>query len=418
MSRPADTHGDWVLHSPSGEYGGEQLYMPPCLVDELKSERRLRKAEQDAADRAELEERERARDAQAASEKALAEVPKQPKPANIGAHRAHPHEVLTHQVLLDSDLVAERVRKLRQGLYGGEDHTGREVKALSVALERGPARSVVRRPEWRSALEQLAIELPAFRAVIEVIANAHAVSEATSALPSIAPMLLVGPPGVGKSYFCRRLAETLACASRWLAMDQPTAGSDLRGSDKHWSTARHGALFELLALGETANPLIVLDEIDKAARRQTSQEIDPLAQLYSALEPETAQRIADVSLDVELDASQVVYIATANGLRTLDAALLSRFEVVQVRIPSPEERRESARRIVESAMEGLGVRNEMRVRPGVIVLLADYTPRVIRRAIEKAVGAAMVAGSCQLGIDELEVALGLAERLPALPRWH
>ena len=416
MSRPADTHGDWVLWRPEG-YGRSPLYLAPDLASALDAEHRRRHEERVAAEKAEREEGRRAQEAQSATEKARVEEATQQRVAAAGPHRAHQYEVHRHQVLPDADRLVERVEKLRDGLYGDKDHTGREIKALSAALERGTERSVVRPPDWRQALEDLAIELPAFRSAIEVVLHAHGLSEGTAAPPSIPPLLLVGPPGVGKSYFCRRLAETLECGSKWLAMDQPTAGCELRGSDKHWSTARHGALFDLLALGQTANPLVILDEVDKAARRQSSQEIDPLAQLYSVLEPETARRVADVSLDVDLDASQVVYVATANGLRNLDDALLSRFEAIQVGLPSPEERRESAQRVVESAMQRLGVRGVMRVSPGVSVLLANYSPRVIQRVVEKAVGAAVVAGRQQLSVDDVETALGLAER-PHAMRMH
>jgi hypothetical protein len=103
--------------------------------------------------------------------------------------------------------------------------------------------------------------------------------------------------------------------------------------------------------------------IDKPSRRQTSQDIDPLAQLYSALEPETASHVVDISLGVELDSSQVLYLATANGLRNLDSALLSRFEVIQVGLPSPDERKESAKRVVESALARLGVQFAVTVSP-------------------------------------------------------
>ena len=128
------------------------------------------------------------------------------------------------------------------------------------------------------------------------------------------------------------------------------------------------------------------------------------------LEPETARRVFDVSLDVELDASQVIYIATANTLRTLDSALLSRFEVVHVGLPSPAERRESAWRIINRTMQRLGVGGVMRSHAGNVVLLENYSPRVIQRVVEKAVGAAVICGRRLLSVDDIEAALGRAER--------
>lgn len=188
---------------------------------------------------------------------------------------------------------------------------------------------------------------------------------------------------------------------------------DLRGTDKHWSTARHGILFELLALGRTANPLVTIDELDKATRRQGTQDIDMLSQLQAALEPETARHLTDVSLDVEMDASQVMYVAASNELRRLDGALLSRFEVIHVGLPAPHERRASAERIVESTLGRLGVRGMIKVNAGCAVLLAEFSARVISRAVQKAVGMAIANGRDRLGLTEIEVALGM---LPAPQR--
>jgi len=413
--RPADEHGDWVLWRP--EDYGSPLFLSPVIAQKLEEERLQRRAELHAEQLADaLEERRQAEAAAVTAAKTAAPVQASTSPI-IGAHRAHASEVRRHRVLPDDHLLVRRLDALRGGLLGDKDHTGRELQAITAALARGTKRSVVRPINWREALVGLATECPAFTVAIDIFASAHQVSETTSRPPSIPPLLLVGPPGVGKSHFCRRVAETLECGSKWLAMDQPTAGSELRGSDKHWSTARHGALFELLALGDTANPLVVLDEIDKAARRQSSREIDPLAQLYSVLERETARRIADVSLDIELDASLVTYIATANSLATLDTALLSRFEVIAVGLPSPDKRRESAQRIIECTVDRLGVWDSVRVSPGVAVLLADYSPRLIQRVVEKAVGVAIASGRERIAAEDVEHELGLVAR-PAPRRMH
>ena len=226
-------------------------------------------------------------------------------------------------------------------------------------------------------------------------------------------MLLVGPPGVGKSHFCRRLAETLQSGTSWVAMDDASsAGATLRGSDAVWSSTRHGVLFELLGLGVTSNPLVVLDEIDKASRSYSNRGVDQLAQLYSALEPETACHLADVSLDVQLDTSLVMYVATANGLANLDAPLLSRFEVISVGLPAPEERRDAALRIAQNTLVKMGLPASVSVQPGCAVLLEEYSPRVIKRAVEKAMTDAYVRGRRKLTVEDLEVALGLGDTAP------
>ncbi len=403
--RPADAHGDWVLWS--SERAREQLYLPPPVVSRLEAEQRRREQDRRELQRMSEECSRIDREAKVAEVEAASAAYKH----IIGTHQPHAHEVGQHQVFPKIHEVEMRLRRLKDGLYGDKDLVARQEKALGLALERGATRSVARRPDWKQSLEQLSVELPAFRAAVDVIANAFALADATGAAPSVPPILIVGAPGVGKSFFCRRLAQALDGESAWIGMDQHSAGSELRGSDSHWSTSKHGVLFELLGLGYTANPLVVLDEIDKASRSVGSHSIDMLAQLYSALEPETARHLVDVSLDVELDASLVSYIATANQLKPLDAPLLSRFEVVQVGLPSPAERRESAVRVIEGALQKLGARGVVKVSSGCSVLLAEFSARVVSRAVEKAIGSAVAEGRDCVGIGEIEAALGL---MPAL----
>ena len=405
-SRPADEHGDYVFHrSGTSKAYGVELYVSPRLAGELYEER---KRAEKVSSEAEEQGREQRRLELLSTEKiSSASARSKPTDPVVGEHSPHPLEVQRHKVLVDADAILARLRELRDGAQGDKDHAKREELALSRALELGLCRSIVRPAEWRDALDDLEQELPAFRSAIELIRNAHALSEATGSALAIPPLLLVGPPGVGKSYFCGRLAEVLESGSKWISMDQPCAGSQLRGSDRAWGNSMHGVLYELLGLGKTANPVVVLDEIDKAARKLYSQDVDPLAQLYSALEPETARRLADVSLDVELDASQVVYIATANGLKTLDSALLSRFEVIMIGLPMASERREFAARVATTALGRLGVVGRVGVSPGAVAVLAQFAPRVIRRAVEKAVAAAVADGKRMVQAEDIEETLGL-----------
>jgi hypothetical protein len=413
-ARPADSHGDYVLFRRAGHYNDPEIFLPPALAAQFQSEKDSADAELLALERAERDE------AQAQRKKDRIEAAK-PEPApnlEYGDFELHVHEhgVGRHQILVSPDAMQRRLSMLKVGLQSDGDHAKREETAISAALKHGADRCIVRPHSWREDLEELTLELPAFRQAIEIIRNAHVISSLTGHPPSIPPLLLVGPPGVGKSYFCGRLIDVLKSGSKWMSLDQPTAGSSLRGGDKHWSTSSHGSLYELLALGETANPVIILDEIDKAARRHSSGEVDMLGQLYSALEPETARRITDGSLDVELDASLVFYVATANSLKTLGAALLSRFEVIQVGLPSPAERMESATRIVSSCLARIGVLHFIGVSRGAVRVLSDYSPRVIRRAVEKAVGAAVVAGIRMVSDVEIEKVLGIAAQPAATGR--
>src|ERR1700704_2280910 len=98
-------------------------------------------------------------------------------------------------------------------------------------------------------------------------------------------MLLLGPPGVGKTYFSHRVAQLLGAPHADIAFDQPTAGSQLRGSDKDLGNSSSGLLFNLICMGDCANPVLLLDELDKSGVTGNRWELDPLNQLHGALEP-------------------------------------------------------------------------------------------------------------------------------------
>ncbi|OKO72486.1 ATPase AAA [Bradyrhizobium sp. AS23.2] len=139
------------------------------------------------------------------------------------------------------------------------------------------------------------------------------------------PLLLVGAPGGGKSRFVRRLGETVG-VSVWREDASRCDGAVFGGTDRRWYSAEPCHPFLAVAQGKIANPLVMIDEIEKAATRSDYGRLWDC--LLAFLEPETNARYPDPALQTALDLSQVSYVATANSLDPLPSAIRDRFRVV------------------------------------------------------------------------------------------
>lgn len=150
----------------------------------------------------------------------------------------------------------------------------------------------------------------------------------------VRPLLLVGDPGGGKSRFARRLGELLNLTV-WRIDAAQADGSVIAGTDRRWHSAE--CCHPLLAIvrGRTANPLILIDELEKAATRTDYGRLwDCLLGLF---EPETSSRYPDPALQIPVDLSHVSYVATANTLDPLPAPLRDRFMIVIFPKPTPDD---------------------------------------------------------------------------------
>lgn len=287
-----------------------------------------------------------------------------------------------------------------------------EVNARNASLRKrlvqyGPDRRIARPEGWRESVDELEASLPHFRAPIRLLRNTLALADATGQPVRVPPMLLLGPPGVGKTYFTHRVAELMGAPHASIAFDQPSGANQLRGSDKHFSNSSSGMLFNLICLGECANPVILLDELDKSAVTSSRfQELDPLAQLHGVLEPETARRTLDISTDIEFDASLVTYIATANSVRGVGAPILSRLEIFNIEPPETSDGVEIARAVVSQVLKRMNLQDRLGFDRKGLYLLAHLSPRLMLRTAEKAVAAAVAAGQGEVTESDLWAELG------------
>jgi len=263
-------------------------------------------------------------------------------------------------------------------------------------LEKGPERFQVK-PSGLPAMAHLYDELPNFHDVLDDLKRQLALCQDSRDALEITPMLLLGPPGVGKTHFARAISHLLDTGLGFVSMSSLTAGWVLSGSSSQWKGARPGKVFETLVDGAYANPVMVVDEIDKARGEHA---YDPLGALYGLLEHDTAHEFTDEFAEVSIDASQVIWVATANDARAIPDPILNRMNVFEVGMPDREAARAIAERLYRSirASHDWGRRFAPVPADDVLDAVGELAPREMRRAWMTAFGNARLGGR-----DEVEV---------------
>lgn len=249
-----------------------------------------------------------------------------------------------------------------------------------------------------SALDGLRIVYPHFSEVIDFVSQHFALGSQSQASFSLPPILLNGEPGLGKTHFAFALSEVLGTSFRRVSFDTPVTASTLMGSDRKWSNSQYGLLFELVCLGQFANPIIVLDEIDKAVGERNANPLEPL---HSLLEPTTSTKVRDVSVDFEFDASLVVWIATANNSRWLSPAIRSRFREFDIQRPDAAGALMSANAVLKTSFEALKLVDFAAPDRAFAVAVAHLTSREVIQVFQQAVANAIVKGKRSVSPDDL-----------------
>ena len=250
------------------------------------------------------------------------------------------------------------------------------------------------------AMEKLYDELPNFAKILDDIKKHIALCASSNDPMELPPMLLLGEPGIGKTHFGRRVAQLLATGFGFVSMNSMTAGWILSGASSQWKNAKPGKVFDTLLNGTYANPVMVIDEVDKAGG---DSQYDPLGALYSLFEHDTASQFVDEFVEIPVDASSVVWVATANDASRIPDPILNRMNVYEIEAPSVD----GARRIAQSIYTEIRTSHDWgRAFPDapaadVLDRLAALGPRDMRRAIMNAFGNAKLAGRDEIRLADI-----------------
>lgn len=230
-------------------------------------------------------------------------------------------------ILLSDQKPQEEIRILQEIKPANDSKEVQEVlKRYTPLLTPVPLRPWPRVLGWST---QLKCEYPN---MVEIIDDLERSAELAISMQCFSvrfrPLLLLGPAGVGKSRFARRLGAALGVPSRLIPLAGMSDTMFLKGAARGWSSARAGAIVDFLLEAQVGNPLVCLDEIDKIGVGKHNGRV--WEWLLTVLEAETASQVLDEFLMAPVNYSAINWIATANDVSELPDPLLSRFRIVRV----------------------------------------------------------------------------------------
>lgn len=219
---------------------------------------------------------------------------------------------------------------------GDSDHRKRILHSLEKAGENDGFRTIPSFKHMPKQMLELTKQFPNFKSIIQGVSEELALNAAAS--PSdfrVAPLLLDGVPGIGKTAFSLALAESLDVPFYKLGAAGLQHAGQIVGLASSWGNTTTGAIFDLLSKSKSAVAVLLIDEVDKIPR---STEHPVIPALLELLEPASARLFKDESLGLVFDASRLIVLMTSNDKRAIDPALVSRANVFDIQEPDANQR--------------------------------------------------------------------------------
>ncbi len=222
-------------------------------------------------------------------------------------------------------------------------------------------------------------------------------------------VLLVGPPGVGKTSIGKSVAESLGRPFYRFSVGGMRDEAEIKGHRRTYIGALPGKLVQALKEVEVMNPVIMLDEIDKLS---SSYQGDPASALLETLDPEQNVEFLDHYLDLRLDLSKVLFVCTANTLDSIPGPLLDRMEVIRLSGYITEEKLAIAKRhLWPKQLKKAGVpKHKLSISDAALkALIEGYAREAGVRQLEKQLGKLVRKAVVQL-LDDPEISVKIGPK--------